>query len=90
MPCQYDSVPGENEARLHEGLDRLTRMLCWVCERTSETILRHNPELMAWWTEHQKADAKRKFEEETRAATELLKANALAKLSTAERKALGF
>lgn len=64
MPCQDHQGEAENE-QMRERVDKLTRMLCGLCQRAEQRdpklgLLREDPELAQWWEEHKQADFKRK------------------------------
>ena len=71
-----------------EELDKLTARLC--NELQSVDVTKYSLELQIWWRDHQKADKLRAEAERKRVADEELRLQALAKLSAAERKALGL
>lgn len=94
MPCiSYQSGEFEREER-----DRLSRILCFVMgrldARTIDALCRQGSaeagELNAWWTEHQRRDAERVAREEFEKRRGELRAQAIYKLTDAERKALGL
>lgn len=72
MPCEYGaSLPiGSNDKankKLIKKLDKLTRMLCTICNKLpivpsehSCNIIESVPGLRKWWSKHQKDDLKRK------------------------------
>lgn len=75
-----------------EGCDSLTAQ---VCEKLTEIekrqdISKYSLELQIWWRDHKAADKKREKQEKKNANKESLKKKALAKLTKAERKALGL
>ena len=96
MPCRYEESDAEKAASAAESekvrnrkLDKLTRMLCWLCNRVENdlgltTLIRQNDELDKWWTSHKKSDAKK-------AALEIQSKRkvALDKLTPEERTLLG-
>ena len=96
MPCRCDYMDdgcsSSNESYYKKEADQATRAGCDM-----RTILRrHNlePELCAetreWIAKHDKADAKRIKEENTRGEREALRQKALDKLSLDERRVLGL
>lgn len=80
MPC--DAGPSRNErAELKAELDKVTRLLCGLCQLIDNGVPTTHlvvPELAEWWEQHQLKDRER------------LISGALAKLTFAERKALGW
>lgn len=79
-----------------EKLDKLTRLLCWIMTQREgisietrpgwfEEVISQNKELMNWWRAHQEEDAARIARELSTARNK-----ALAKLSAADKKALGL
>jgi len=69
--------------------DAAVAKLCAACEALGPAIKGKSLELQMWWRDHQAADAKKKAGAEERAKQENEREKALAKLSPAERKALG-
>lgn len=99
MPCRdYDSdVRLVDNPELKEKLDKTTRLLCFLCgklelsnifvpDREKKTL----EELQEWWKEHQEQDRVERKRLQAIEARKRLKANALAKLSTQEKKILGL
>ena len=70
-------------------LDAETKKLCAACEKLGPKIQKMSLELQMWWRDHQKADKERIASEKAEAKKKKLAAKALAKLTTAERKAIG-
>jgi len=75
MPC-YDpdsygcrrSVGSDHEfTKLRKKLDRVTDLLCWLCQHSDPSALEGNHPLHEWWTKHQVDDAKRIAREEEEA-----------------------
>jgi hypothetical protein len=96
MPC-YITGSAEGDARLsasesHAKATEMADMLCSLCERIEKhkisIVLPDKVQL--WWDNHKKIDAERIKRENKEAARLRLKANAIAKLSDDERKALGL
>jgi hypothetical protein len=76
-------------------LDRLTRLLCYLCGKMRDTnefrtALLENRELSHWWGLHLAEDARRAEEDERERRFATAKAAALAKLTPEEREALGL
>ncbi len=69
-------------------LDKSTKELCGKLSKVKD-IRKYTPEMQIWWREHQAADLRRKRREAEKQAEQKLKQQALAKLTTQERKALG-
>lgn len=72
-----------------------TRMLCELCAELDDSVIYDgkNPDarkLADWWDAHKIADAKRKEREATEVQRKIDAAAGLAKLTPAERKALGL
>lgn len=82
-----------------KDLDKMTNALCSAIRIMTPDQLEvivfdgRNPEarsLADWWEYHQKVDAKRKEEAQTKAQQTVLKKSGLAKLTRQERSALGL
>lgn len=102
MPCRdyeddhrvHDAYDSEIKA-LKKQNDRLARIACkamTVLEEDghADLLLIADDEVREWWGKHKEADAKARAEREERARVERIKKEALAKLSTEERRALGI
>lgn len=87
MPCS-DGGPSEIECEL-ECRD-LSQMLCWLCERSENGLLAGNAQLWAWWQIHLKEDEARQIREAADRKAKQARKNGLAKLTLAERAALGL
>lgn len=74
MPCNSDGFEESEEKCLRRELDKVTKLLCAHCEQWPPIV---GTDLGRWWLEHQELDKER------------IKSEALAKLTPAERKALG-
>lgn len=73
-----------------EDVDRWTAEACGKLSKLKPAAIRKmSLELQLWWREHQKADAERKARERREERDKELRAQALAKLTPAERRALG-
>jgi len=92
-------------ADMKKGLDNLTRMLCGVLHTVDVAkmpeIYKQVGGLQEWWERHQRLDAEREAKERAAAARkaaakqakfekEILRKNALNKLSKEEQNALGI
>lgn len=90
MPCRdWDYVQRERDLR-SDKIDKLTRMLCWLCGKTYPSTLRQNQELRQWWADHQEKDRIRREAERKEASHRRLRLKALARLTNEERDALGL
>lgn len=56
MPCQ--SGPSL-ENRLQDDLDKVTQLLCVLCEKYKGEMANWSPELRRWWDDHQEQDRTR-------------------------------
>jgi len=87
MPClNYDEPPQRRPAHL----DTITRLACEHCSfllSIGETIPDY---AKAWWEHHQGEDARRRADETRAEEARVAREDALAKLSPADRKALGL
>ncbi len=93
MACTYYS--DDDYLRMARAeREQLTRMLCEVCTRLDAEALAAIPELPEWWRKHQEDDRRRAEHEraavESEAQHKATKRAALAKLTHAERRALGI
>lgn len=57
MPC-YDPETHDRPIRLEAKVQRLTRLLCYLCQNSSEGVIAGNEDLASWWKAHQESDAK--------------------------------
>ena len=92
MPCTYDESPWEREqrAKLAE-LDRVTRLLCSILKPLGrDHPLFDDAELLEWWAEHQRRDARRAADDAAMTKTEEERRAALSKLTPEERTILGI
>ena len=97
-----DSVRKARERARKKELDLVSRLLCEIFrEHLPDEVIAENEEYAEWWERHKKADAARLKREEAarkkkaaaakkRREKAKLKKEALAKLSAAERRALGL
>ena len=101
MPCRdyeddYRTLNDSREkAELRKQNDRLARIACKAMTALEEAgqedfLLLKDEEVRGWWKKHKEADAKAKAEREEKARMARIKKEALSKLSTEERKALGI
>ena len=101
MPCRdYETVSHHDEydsqiRALKKQNDRLARIACNAMTALEEAgqedfLLLKDKEVREWWAKHKEADAKAKAEREEKARMARIKKEALSKLSTEERKALGI
>lgn len=72
------------------SLDADTARLCDWCQTHADDLERMSLELRLWWQRHERADAKRRANEEHEAERRRTADAALRKLTTEERKALGL
>lgn len=103
MPCVYDSYPNEEFAVLKVRINNLTAMLCSTCKLLEEkkikfpiatTIDKNETEVLlsvsSWWEAHKERDKLIEKSEKEKARKLEIKANALAKLTAEEKKALNL
>lgn len=102
----YDYLSASERTSLHDKIDTLTQHLCWsmdIIERfmgpNSTAILRSAKtfshlnaphDLIKWWEDHKESDRKRLEREYAIARRANLKKSAMAKLTDAEKEALGI
>lgn len=88
MPCNCDGYP-EPEPDLHSGI--LAEMLCRIMtEHEARGEMKcFSSQQLAWWKEHKRIDAAARRADEKARAELQTRRDALAKLTPAERKALG-
>lgn len=88
MPCRsgYDE-----ESELHDEIERLTAMLACALATVEKAGQEKAlpPAVRSWWKEHKAQQAELKKRDAEARKLQDLKRTALAKLSPAERKALG-
>jgi hypothetical protein len=98
MPCRSDDYPaGPTQAELYKKeADKVTDLLCSFCEmveRAGDLTLMPS-KVRDWWEAHKELDRKRRAKEDAerkkREAANKLRQDALAKLTPAEKKALGL
>ncbi len=92
----YINMPRQEIAKIRYrgNVDELTALLCKTIreapqEKFGTDRSKGGLALAMWWLEHQEADAKREAEEAEEARQNILRRDALAKLSPEEREALG-
>lgn len=98
MPCRdYEDSDRWANDDLRNQNDKLARIACSVLTAfidadpiASAEFLENNEEADHWWDKHQKADADAKAERDRKIKEQTLKQNALAKLTSEEKKALGL
>ena len=69
-------------------LDEATQALCAWCQ--ANDVTQKSLELQIWWRDHQAWDKRRIAEEQAEAERAKTRAEAIAKLTDAERRALGL
>lgn len=91
MPC-YDSRVDDDHRLTSQRLDRATRVACEAFRSMTPEAIRDklSQEAQRWWYNHQEMDRKRLAAEEAARQRAKAKRDALAKLTPAERKALGL
>jgi hypothetical protein len=101
MPCQsYDTAwaAGSDDyevRKLKKEADRLARIACRAMEALTQAgqadfLLLKDDETREWWIKHQEDDRRAQEKEAARLRREQVKQDALAKLTTEEREALGI
>jgi hypothetical protein len=90
MPCRYYETEEERMTPFFDRLNKLTRIACELANRIEKTdtiseLRKFSKETVEWWNQHKEQDAIK-----TKQDKERLRSEALAKLSKAERNALGF
>lgn len=73
---------------LHDAIQQMSKLLCSFLK--AHNVKNYSLELQIWWRDHQRADARHKKEEAERKQRKKLRKQAIAKLTTAERKALNL
>lgn len=64
MPCYDDrNSPEVIYRESSEKINKLTRMLCGLCRRTPNEMIKSIPGLWAWWVDHQAMDRRREERE---------------------------
>ncbi len=94
MPCMsYDDDPGYNNRQCKTKTDMLARIACnaltalEAVDPWNKVFL--DAEVSEWWIAHKEADAKAQAAKAEGLRRAQVKADALAKLTTEERKVLG-
>ncbi len=96
MPCQSYEDPRDTAADLKSLRDKLARIACAALTHIEESgdglevLILKNPEVADWWRAHKEADRKAQERARREMEREQLRKGALAKLSDAEKKALGI
>ena len=90
MPCRVDDFGTTDTERYRDEANKVTRMLCTMCEVYEKAGFAIPGSIVGWWEKHQEVDRKRREAEEKERLRKLLKKNALNKLTSEERKALGL
>jgi hypothetical protein len=101
MPCQSYSSSWANTSndgdvrRLKKEADKLARIACKALTALQENnqedfLLLKDDEVRTWWLQHQEDDRKAREEAEAKARRAEAKAQALAKLTDAEKVLLGL
>lgn len=95
MPCRDYQYEEENNQNSKKRFDELTQLLCNLCNKLKgqeifNHILQNDKKLNDWWKNHQEEDRKEKQRLIEMKRKELIKKNALSKLSVEERKILGL
>jgi hypothetical protein len=96
MPCRDNGGPYTDAYEYQKKIDELTRLLCALCERVENQqrmvnvrLVTFPEEVGTWWGEHKRKDAERKNRENHEQYLRTLRQQGLAKLTPAERAALG-
>lgn len=92
MPCRYDGSPEGNTRYFEEQLGRVTRVACEALRFLEDDgrLPDLSPELRRWWKQHKATDRRRREAEQEIARRKVLRKKALARLSPAEKRALGL
>lgn len=100
MPCRdYESDNSDNNTyelqALKQQADRLARIACKVmtaleAEGKEDFIMLQDEEVRTWWIAHKIADENERRVREAKERRKQIRAEALAKLSSEERKVLGI
>lgn len=77
-----------NEGLSKEKADAMVSELCAFL--SGADVTRYSLEMQTWWRDHQEADRKRRADERAKTNRRRLKAQALNKLTPAERRVLGL
>lgn len=89
MPCTYDD-DGEDERRLRDECDKLTRLLCEACQIIEDAKIERSHELNTWWFDHKRQDAVRRQREQDAEQEKKDLESVRAKLTYRELRLLGL
>lgn len=90
MPCTSPDYTPDELAAERKARDIAERLACEFC-RQLETLKLPVPRYACdWWGKHKSWDERRRREEQKERVDEEFRKKALSKLSSEERKALGF
>lgn len=94
MPCYTPPMTPDEEREYWEKQLRhnspVAEMLCTMCKLSEEHGWSVPSSVVPWWAEHKARDAKKAREASKAKGARLDRERALAKLTPAERKALGL
>jgi hypothetical protein len=98
MPCRSypEDFPEEMNKLTQEKLDVVSRIACKALQHIEdsndglEILILKDPEIAKWWSAHKEADRKEQEKKRKEAEIKRLKKEALAKLTTEEKKILGL
>lgn len=91
MPCRDEFADQDYYSELSNRLNKITKVACEILTTLpAEQIDKFSTETKQWWEEHQRYDKLRIKREKAQQELEKVKQNAKAKLTPAERKALGL
>jgi hypothetical protein len=91
----YDDDPGYSERQWKAKTDKLARIACRAMaelekQGRADFLMLDNQEVREWWIAHKEADAQAQAAREEKKRREQVKKDALAKLTTEEKKVLGI
>jgi hypothetical protein len=98
MPCRSypEDFPEEMNKLTQAKLDIVSRIACKALQHIEdsgdglEMLILKDREIAEWWSAHKEADRKEQERKRKEAETKRLKKEALAKLTTEEKKILGL
>ena len=96
MPCMsYDDDPGYSDRQWKAKTDKLARIACRAMtelekQGRADFLMIDDSEVREWWTAHKEADAKAQAAKAEKARMHKIRHEAMAKLSSEERKVLGL
>ena len=92
MPCNCDGMDEYYQRQRKDAADQLSELLCYTCEWAEKNALvRRLPlKVQEWWRAHQRADEERRRQESEAEREKEDARRARAKLTAAERRALGI